>query len=120
MPRFLRLALIGCVLSLIGLGLAGTSSQAQTAAASARSGDDGWRRTAQGWEQIASENGTIRSGSGMNFVAEHRLSVFTRSQASSHRLEFHPALFAALQAGVVLFALWRHSPKQSLPSKSLP
>ena len=77
--------LTAAVCALAAFGFAGsTYAQAAAATPAAAPIDDGWRRTATGWEQTAA----------------WRLAA-TTSPAPTWRVDFHPAALALLQALVI-------------------
>jgi hypothetical protein len=58
--------------------------------------DDGWRRTAQGWEQLAESPAIARVQSDL------------RSSPTNGRTSpFHPLLLVALQVSLIAAAYWR-------------
>ena len=69
----------------------GSLARAESAA-----GDDGWRRTAQGWERLTESH-----------VVERAPGVPPASRSKSGRSPFHPLILAAAQVSLVAAAYWR-------------
>lgn len=67
-----------------------------TARAESATGDDGWRRTAQGWESLT-ESRKVRSEQDSSLAPQ-------RKKAN---LVPHPLLLAALQVTLIAAAYWR-------------
>ncbi|MEX2173352.1 MAG: hypothetical protein WD872_03260 [Pirellulaceae bacterium] len=114
--RFFVPGRFGCVLLLI-CGALVCAASAGGIANDADSADDGWRRTAHGWERapewiVEASGGALRPGE--RFITDE----LTRPRSA--RWDFHPAALAVLQlvAIAVGFALCSEPTVASKPSSA--
>jgi hypothetical protein len=87
-----------CLVALV-IGVSGLTGQAQGDA----SADDGWRRTAHGWERI--DSWTRAEATSLH---NYRFDVDHRPTSVDERRDFHPLVLVVLQVligGVALFLL---------------
>ena len=97
-------------MAIVLCGLPADEAQAADEARSAEeslSADDGWRRTALGWERTGAWTEPTNHGR-----PRDRFLFADESRQPAERWDFHPALLVGLQLAAVTlgFAAWSHAP----------